>query len=88
MWWGSGYHSSLNMTNNTTGFPHLMIGTIQEQRIKNFGINFQYIFADSLKYNNAKPFFTAITSSLTYYSEPIITLGFSRSYLTGGNRVY
>ena len=86
MWWGSGYHSSLNMTNNTTGFPHLMLGTIKEQRYKDFGINFQYIFADSLKYNAARPFFTAITSSITYYSEPIITLGFSRSYLTGGNR--
>jgi len=86
MWWGSGYHSSLNMTNNTTGFPHLMIGTIQEQRIKDFGINFRYIFADSLKYNAARPFFTAITSSITYYSEPIVTLGFSRAYLTGGNR--
>ncbi|MFC1527391.1 capsule assembly Wzi family protein [Candidatus Neomarinimicrobiota bacterium] len=87
MWWGSGYHTSLNMTNNTTGFPHLVIGTIKEQRIKDFGINFRYIFGDSLKYNDAKPFFTAITSSITYYSEPIITLGFSRSYLTGGNRV-
>ena len=86
MWWGSGLHSSLNMTNNTTGFPHLMIGTIQEQRIKDFGINFRYIFADSLKNNAAKPFFTAITSSITYYSEPIVTLGFSRAYLTGGNR--
>ena len=86
MWWGSGYHSSLNMTNNTNGFPHLMIGTIQEQRIKDFGINFRYIFADSLKYNAARPFFTAITSSITYYSEPIVTLGFSRAYLTGGNR--
>ena len=85
MWWGSGYHSSLNMTNNTTGFPHIMIGTIQEQRIRDFGINFRYIFADSLKYNRSQPFYTAIVSSVTYYSEPIITLGFSRSYLTGGN---
>jgi len=81
MWWGSGYHSSLNMTNNTTGFPHLMIGTIQEQRI----MNFRYIFADSLKYNAAKPFYTAITSTITYYSEPTISLGFSRSYLSGGH---
>ena len=85
MWWGSGYHSSLNMTNNTTGFPHLMIGTIQEQQIKEFGFNFRYIFADSLKYNAAKPFYTAITSTITYYSEPTITLGFSRSYLSGGH---
>ena len=74
MWWGSGYHSSLNMTNNTTGFPHLMLGTIKEQRYKDFGINFRYVFADSLKYNAARPFFTAITSSITYYSEPILTL--------------
>jgi len=87
MWWGSGIHSSLNMTNNTKGFPHLMIGTIQEQRIKDFGINFRYIFADSLQHNRAKPFFTAISSSLTYYSDPIITVGFSRAYLSGGNRV-
>ncbi len=87
MWWGSGYHSSLNMTNNTTGFPHLMIGTIQEQRIKDFGINFRYVFADSLKLNDAKPFYTALLGSITYYSNPTITLGFSRSYLTGGNRV-
>ncbi|MCJ7801027.1 MAG: capsule assembly Wzi family protein [Candidatus Marinimicrobia bacterium] len=87
MWWGSGYHSSLSMTNNTTGFPHLMIGTIKEQRIKDFGINFRYIFADSLKNNTAKPFFTALLGSITYYSNPTITLGFSRSYMTGGNRV-
>lgn len=87
MWWGPGYHTSLNMTNNTTGFPHLMIGTIQEQRINNFGLDFRYIFADSLKYNAAKPYFTAILGSITYYSEPTITLGFSRAYLTGGNRV-
>jgi hypothetical protein len=85
MWWGSGYFTSLNMTNNTRGFPHLMIGTIQEQRIKDFGINFRYIFADSLKYNAAKPFYTAITSTITYYSEPTITLGFSRAYLSGGH---
>lgn len=86
MWWGQGYHSSLNMTNNTTGFPHLMIGTIKEQRYKDFSFNFRYIFADSLQSNAAKPFYTAILSSLTYYSEPIITFGFSRAYLTGGQR--
>ena len=84
MWWGSGYHSSLNMTNNTTGFPHLMIGTIKEQRYKDFGINFRYFYADTLKENHALPHFTSIVSSITYYSKPIITLGFSRTYLSGG----
>jgi hypothetical protein len=64
-----------------------MIGTIKEHRVKDFGIHARYIFADSLKYNNAKPFYTAILGSITYYSNPTITFGFSRAYLTGGNWV-
>ena len=28
MWWGPGVHSSLTMTNNTEGFPYLLIGTL------------------------------------------------------------
>ena len=29
MWWGPGLHNTLTMTNNTTGFSHLMIGTLK-----------------------------------------------------------
>ena len=39
MWWGPGIHTSLTMTNNTIGFQHLMIGTLNEKRIHNIGIN-------------------------------------------------
>ena len=49
MWWGPGLHSSLTMTNNTTGFPHLMIGTINEKIIGKIGINLRYYFSQLKK---------------------------------------
>ena len=44
MWWGPGLHTSLTMTNNTTGFPHIMMGTIREKRYRNVGFNIRYVF--------------------------------------------
>ena len=86
MWWGPGIHTSLNMTNNTTGFPHLMIGTLKEQRYKQFGFQLRYIFAEMDERNITEPYFTALLASMSWHSDPTITLGFSRTYLTGGRR--
>ncbi len=86
MWWGPGFHTSLNMTTNTTGIPRLVLGTLKEQRFRQLGITGQYVFA-KLKENITEPYFTAIFGSLTYYSDPIITLGGSRTFLSGGNLV-
>lgn len=85
LWWGPGFHSSLIMTNNTTGFPHVMMGTLRDFYIKNFSVNARYFFAELNKEKNAgQPYFTAIVFSATYHSEPVITIGFSRLFLSGG----
>ena len=34
--------------------------------------------------NLAKPYFTGFTADLTIHSEPIITIGLIRSFLSGG----
>jgi hypothetical protein len=86
MWWGPGYHTSLNMTTNTTGIPRLVLGTLKEQRFKQFGFTGQYVFS-KLNENVSEPYFTAIFGSLTYYSTPVITLGGSRTFLSGGNLI-
>ena len=85
MWWGPGIHNSLTMTNNTTGFPHFMVGSISEQRWKNVGFNFRQIFTKFYKNNPAHPFFTALLGSIRIYSEPIISIGLIRTFLSGGN---
>jgi len=84
MWWGSGIHTSLIMTNNTSGFGHIMLGTLSEKRIGKISINAKYIFTQLDKKSLYQPFYNAIALSLTYYSNPIITLGFTKAAIAGG----
>jgi len=86
MWWGPGIHTSLNMTTNTTGLPRLVLGTLQEKRFRNIGLVGQYVFS-KLDKNPTNPFYTAILGSISYYSQPIVTLGGSRTFVSGGNLV-
>ena len=83
MWWGPGLHNSLHISNNTSGFSYFFLGTTSEKRIKSFGYNFKYIFSQ-LDKNKAEPYYTGVAADLTYHSDPIITLGFFRSFLSGG----
>ncbi len=85
MWWGPGIHNSLNMTNNTTGFPHLLIGTISEQKWRNLGFNIRYYFSKFDNKNPTQPYYTALLGSFRIYSNPIISLGLIRNFLSGGN---
>jgi len=85
MWWGSGLHSSLMMSSNTTGFGHLMLGTITEQRYKDLGFNGRYVLSKFGKKSGSKPYYSGFIMNATYYSMPIVTVGFSRSFLSGGN---
>ena len=83
LWWGPGIHNSLVMTNNTTGFPHIMIGTLNEKRYKNIGYNLRYYFS-KLDKTLGNPYFTALVGSLRFYTTPLITIGLSRNYVSGG----
>ena len=85
MWWGPGLHSSLMMSNNTTGFGHLMLGTITEQRYKDWGFNGRYVLSKFGKKSTSKPYYSGFIFNTTYYSIPIVTVGFSRAFLSGGN---
>ena len=83
MWFGPGFHSSLTMSNNAPGFKHYFWGTLEQQRFNNFGINFRH-FVSERKNGQITFYHSALASSITYYSDPTLTFGFSRTYLSGG----
>ena len=85
MWWGPSLHTSLMMSTNTTGFGHLMLGTVNEKQIGNWGFNGRYVFSQFGAKSISKPYYSGFMVSSTYYSNPIVTLGFARSFLSGGN---
>ena len=84
MWFGPGFHSSLSTSNNAKGFNHYFIGTLNEIKIKKMGLNFRYFVSERKNLLNNKFYHTALASTISIYSNPTITLGFSRAFLSGG----
>lgn len=84
-WWGPGIHSSLQMTNNTWPIGSTIIGTLRELRFGNFGFMALYSFSNLKNDNNPiKKYFTSLNGKITWYGPIILSGGFSRNYLSGG----
>ena len=84
-WWGPGYHSSLQMTNNTWPIMSQIIGTLKEIKIRNFGFMGFHSFSNlDDKYSLYKKYHTALNGQLNWYGPVTVSLGFSRNYLSGG----
>ena len=84
MWWGPGIHNSLHMSNNTSGFNYFFLGTTSEKKMSSFGYNFKYVFS-KLDKNITEPYYTGLAGDVTYYGNQITTIGFFRSFLSGGS---
>lgn len=85
MWWGSGMHTSSSMTNNTSGFGHVFLGTIEEKKFNNWSFNGRYILSKHGSKSLYNPYFVALLLGVTFYSDPIISIGFVREALLGGD---
>ncbi len=85
MWWGPGMQSSLVMTNNTSGFTHFLLGTLEEKRFRDWGFIGRYVFSKFDNRNKYEPYLTSVIFGLTYYSDPIVSLGITKSVLNGGS---
>ena len=83
MWVGPGFHTSLSMSNNSFGFKHYFFGTLFQQKISNYGFNFRYVISERNNENNIF-YHTSLAGLLTIYNNPTITIGFNRTYLSGG----
>ena len=84
-WWGPSIHTSLQMSNNTVPIPAQIIGTVQEIRIGSFGLFGLYTFSRiNDKTGFEAKYFTSLNGQLTWYGPVLISVGFSRNYLTGG----
>ena len=84
-WWGPGIHTSLAMSNNAPGFPHYFFGLNDINFLsKKIKLNFNYMVGEVGRHERPY-FFTGIIGTLTHKSiENDITLGFTRTYVSGG----
>tara|TARA_Y100000590_G_scaffold470748_1_gene669213 strand:- start:6388 stop:7899 length:1512 start_codon:yes stop_codon:yes gene_type:complete len=87
-WWGGGVHSGLQMTNNTKPFPSQIIGTIHEIRFGNIGLYGLYSFSKiNESFGENAKYFTSLNGQISWYGSAILSVGFSRNYLTGGRKL-
>jgi hypothetical protein len=84
-WWGPGMHSSLQMSNNTHPISSQIIGTVKEIMIGRFGFYGLYSFARMNEESGIyAKYYTSINGQVTWYGPLVLSVGFSRNYLTGG----
>ncbi len=82
-WWGPGFHSSIVLSSNSPSQETYSFGTFKEIRFKSFGFYSKIIGMPYKNQNGNQIYFSGIKSQLTFYSNPIISIGINRAYYSG-----
>jgi len=82
-WWGPGFHSALALSSNAPSQKTYALGTFKDVRIGRFAFGAQIIAMPYISSSNVQLYFSGLKAKITYHSNPIITLGFHRTYLSG-----
>lgn len=83
-WWGPGLHSSISLTSNSSGFYSYIFGTFRDIQYKNIGFGFRMMVAEIGERDKMPFYLSGLVGWLNFHTEPHITLGLSRQYLSGG----
>ncbi len=88
-WWGPGIHSSLQMSNNSYPLPSFFVGTINELRFGKLGFYglLSVTDLDDYKIKTHKKFLSSLNAGISWYGDKLISIGFSRNYLSGGSNI-
>ncbi len=82
-WWGPGFHSAITLSSNPPSQETFSFGTFEEFKFKNYGF---YAKVIGMPYKNRfghQVYFSGLKSKLTFYSNPIISIGINRAYYSG-----
>ncbi len=83
-WWSPGFHSSIALSSNAPSQETFSIGTFKDIHISNLSFSSKIIVMPYRSIDNNQLYFSGFRSKVTYHSNPIITFGFNRTYLSGG----
>jgi hypothetical protein len=85
-WWGPGFHSSIVLSSNAPGMKTYTLGTFRDLRINKFSIGLKTIISPYNSNDGTSLYFSGLATHLTYHSNPTITLGLFRTFLSGNFR--
>ncbi len=82
-WWGPGNHSSIILTSNSPSQTSYTFGTLKSLKFKNISYAFEVLVMPYQSQSKKQLYFSGINTKISYNSDPIIEVGFQRSYLSG-----
>jgi len=85
-WWGRGFHSAIALTSNAASQETYSVGTFKDIRFKKLSLGLKIIVIPYKNSAEESLYFSGLNTHITYYSDPKITLGLYRTYLSGNFR--
>jgi len=82
-WWSPGFHSALALSSNAPSQETYAVGTFQDLRFGRLAIGAQIIAMPYTSKSDIQLYFSGLKAHMTYHSNPVVTLGFHRTYLSG-----
>ncbi len=82
-WWGPGIFNSISLSSNAPSQESFVFGSTEDLKIKNFSINMKLLLMPYRSSKDIKLFFSGLNSYVIYHSDPKITIGFNRTFLSG-----
>ena len=82
-WWSPGFHSALALSSNAPSQETYAFGTFKDLRLGNFAFGAQIIVMPFTSTNDVQLYFSGLKAHVTYHSDPVITLGLHRTYMSG-----
>jgi len=82
-WWSPGFHSAISLSSNAPSQETYSIGTFKDIHIGNFSFSSKIIVMPYNSLKNYQLYFSGLRSSISYHSNPSISIGFNRTYLSG-----
>lgn len=82
-WWSPAFHSSIVLSTNAPSQETYAIGTFKDIKINKFSFGSQIIVLPYTNFDNNRVYFSGLKSHIIYNSNPEITFGFYRTFLSG-----
>tara|TARA_Y100000590_G_C15697471_1_gene1005647 strand:+ start:500 stop:2011 length:1512 start_codon:yes stop_codon:yes gene_type:complete len=82
-WWGPGFHSAIALSSNAPSQISYSLGTHKDISFGKFRFGSQIIVMPYKNSKNVDLYFSGLKTHITYNSNPKLTFGFHRTFLSG-----
>ena len=82
-WWSPGFHNAISLSSNAPSQETYILGTFKEMKLNKLFFESQIVLKPYLNYKDQQIYFSGLRTKFTIKSNPSISIGFHRTFLSG-----